>query len=99
MKFFSRINNDKIKLAIKNSNVFRTSLFVLLFILMFILDSHSVNAQCPMCRMSAESNMANGGMAGRGLNNGILYLLALPYLIAATMIYLFRKNRKKLEQG
>jgi hypothetical protein len=48
--------------------------------------------------MSAESNMANGGMAGRGLNSGILYLLALPYLLGATFIYLFRKNRKKLEQ-
>jgi hypothetical protein len=57
-----------------------------------------VEAQCPMCKMSAESNMQNGGMAGRGLNTGILYLLALPYLIAGTMIYLFRKHRSRLQQ-
>ncbi|NOT36091.1 MAG: hypothetical protein HOP11_01800 [Saprospiraceae bacterium] len=72
---------------------------LLFLILILSPHSHSILAQCPMCRMSAESNMAHGGSAGQGLNTGILYLLALPYLIAATMIYLFRKNRKKLEQG
>ena len=65
---------------------------------MIVLALVPVAAQCPMCKMSAESNMQNGGMAGRGLNTGILYLLALPYLIAGTMIFLFRKNRSKLNQ-
>lgn len=69
------------------------------FLIFFVIGFSSVIAQCPMCRMSAESNMANGGNAGQGLNSGILYLLAFPYLIAMIMIYLYRKNRNKLEQG
>ncbi|MEP7195364.1 MAG: hypothetical protein ABI851_02520 [Saprospiraceae bacterium] len=72
----------------------KNNIVFLLFILVFILNA-DLFAQCPMCKMSAESNMQNGGMAGRGLNAGILYLLALPYLIGGTMVYLYRKSQKK----
>lgn len=51
-------------------------------------------AQCPMCRMSAESNLKNGGTEGRGLNTGILYLLALPYLMVGTVGYVWWRNRR-----
>ncbi|MFN8280973.1 MAG: hypothetical protein U0V49_11905 [Saprospiraceae bacterium] len=74
------------------------SVLLLFFLLIIVTALVPIAAQCPMCKMSAESNMQNGGMAGRGLNTGILYLLALPYLIAGTMIFLFRKNRSKLNQ-
>lgn len=53
-----------------------------------------VAAQCPMCKMGAESNLKNGGTAGRGLNNGILYMLAMPYLMVATMGYIWYRNRR-----
>jgi hypothetical protein len=52
-------------------------------------------AQCPMCRMSVESNLKNGGSAGKGLNNGILYMLSLPYVLVGTIGYVWWKNRKK----
>jgi hypothetical protein len=52
-------------------------------------------AQCPMCKMSAESNMKNGGTAGRGLNAGILYMLAAPYLIVAGVGVWWYRNRRK----
>lgn len=60
-----------------------------------------VEAQCPMCRMSAESNLENGGTEGAGLNTGILYLLALPYLMIGGFAYVWYKNKKKvnLEEG
>ncbi len=51
-------------------------------------------AQCPMCRMSAESNMQNGGTAGAGLNAGILYMLVAPYLIVGGLAFWWWKNRK-----
>lgn len=54
-------------------------------------------AQCPMCKMAAEANMKDGGLAGQGLNNGILYLLVIPYLLAGTLIYLYRRSRKQLK--
>lgn len=56
-------------------------------------------AQCPMCRMSAESNLKNGGDAGRGLNNGILYMLATPYLIIGTIAFIWWRNRRKEDEN
>lgn len=49
--------------------------------------------------MSAQSNMENGGTAGRGLNNGILYMLAMPYLIIGTIGFIWWKNRRKSGEG
>ncbi len=55
-------------------------------------------AQCPMCRMSAESNLQNGGTGGKGLNAGILFMLSLPYLIVGSIGYIWWKNQKKVEE-
>lgn len=63
-------------------------------ILLFCFISFDLQAQCPMCRMSAESNMANGGTDGRGLNTGILYMLFLPYLLVASIGFWWWRNRK-----
>ncbi len=52
-------------------------------------------AQCPMCKMAAESNLKSGGMAARGLNGGILYLLSIPYLIVALMYFVWKRQRQK----
>ncbi len=68
---------------------------ILVTVMAVLLLAIDVQAQCPMCRMSAESNLSNGGTAGQGLNTGILYMLALPYLIVATMGYLWWRNRRK----
>lgn len=54
-----------------------------------------IEAQCPMCRMSAESNLKDGGTAGKGLNAGILYMLATPYLLVGLFGYMWYKNRRK----
>jgi len=67
-------------------------LSVVFVVLLLAVDAQ---AQCPMCRMSAESNMSNGGTAGKGLNTGILYMLAMPYLLVATMGFLWWRNRRK----
>lgn len=57
-----------------------------------------IEAQCPMCRMSAESNLKNGGTSGRGLNTGIIYLLVMPYLIVPSLLYLWWRNRKQAQR-
>lgn len=51
-------------------------------------------AQCPMCKMAAESNLDHGGTAGQGLNTGILYMLMMPYLLVAIIGYIWYRNRK-----
>jgi hypothetical protein len=52
-------------------------------------------AQCAMCRATLENNVSNGDTTvGAGLNIGILYLLAMPYLIAAVIGFLWYRNAK-----
>lgn len=71
--------------------------FLLLFSIVFslsLIPLDSIQAQCPMCKMSAETNMKNGGTAGNGLNNGILYMLAAPYLLFGIIGYMYWKNNK-----
>ncbi len=67
---------------------------ILISFLLLIITPEAL-AQCPMCRMSAESNMQNGGMAGAGLNAGILYMLSLPYLLVITLGYIWYRNRRR----
>ena len=55
-------------------------------------------AQCPMCHITAESNLANGGSAGKGLNAGIFYMLALPYSLVATFGFIWWRNNRRKEE-
>ena len=63
-------------------------------IIFFIPD---ITGQCPMCKISAESNMRDGGTAGNGLNTGILYMFVLPYLIVGSLAFLWVRNRKNYD--
>lgn len=67
-------------------------------VLLLTAGAGNTYAQCPMCRMSAESNLKNGGTDGRGLNAGILYMLALPYLTAAGIGFWWWRNRKSEQE-
>lgn len=74
-------------------------LFLMVVVTLLVaVFSPELMAQCPMCKMSAESNLANGGSAGKGLNAGILYMLATPYLIVGAIGYYWWRNRKKQHQ-
>jgi hypothetical protein len=49
-----------------------------------------------MCRRVAESSRdAHENKVGKGLNNGILYLMTLPYLLGGIGAFIWYKNRKK----
>lgn len=67
-------------------------------IIMMIFVTPDLLAQCPMCKLSAESNLRDGGTAGKGLNTGILYMFAMPYLLVGTLGYLWYKNRKNYDK-
>ena len=55
-----------------------------------------VSAQCSMCTLNAENSVQNGNTEGNGLNKGILYLLAAPYLAIAGVGFLwYKKYRRK----
>lgn len=64
----------------------------------FLILAVGLSAQCPMCKMAAESNLKNGGSGGLGLNGGIIYLFLLPYLtVAAIAIYWWRNRVKNVD--
>lgn len=69
-------------------------LVVLIFGVFFITSSDAL-AQCPMCKMAAESNLEGGGTEGKGLNRGILYMLSFPYILVATLGFIWYKNRRQ----
>ena len=66
------------------------SFFTVLLLLLF--NNASIFAQCAMCKSSVESDLAAGGSIGEGLNTGILYLMAIPYVILMVGAYFFFKT-------
>ncbi|MFC4212305.1 hypothetical protein ACFOWA_13995 [Pedobacter lithocola] len=68
---------------------------LIIFALIFTVVPR-VNAQCAMCTINAEQGVKNGNTQAAGLNTGVLYLLAIPYLLfTAVGILWYKKYRKK----
>ncbi|MDA9359053.1 hypothetical protein N9R22_01160 [Flavobacteriaceae bacterium] len=66
---------------------------ILLTLALFILGSEDVEAQCAMCRAVLESE--EGQQTAKGINNGIVYLMAIPYvLVGAVGVAVFRMLKK-----
>jgi hypothetical protein len=53
-----------------------------------------VDAQCVMCKAVAEDSADAGGL-GEGLNRGILYLMAVPYVLLGALGYIFFRKRAR----
>lgn len=71
--------------------------FIFLFIFVCLsLKVENTSAQCAMCALNAENSVKNGNTQGKGLNNGILYLLAAPYLAVGVVGFIwYRKYRRR----
>lgn len=66
-----------------------------LVLLFFSLD---VEAQCAMCKASIESSVKDGQPSpGAGINQGILYIMGIPYMLIAIAGFLIYKHNKKLK--
>lgn len=64
---------------------------------LFILSTTASLAQCAMCKSVVESNMEGGSSIGAGLNDGILYLMAMPYLAVAIVAVAWIRYNKRLK--
>ena len=62
-------------------------------VLGFALISLFSNAQCAMCRAVLESE--EGQKTAEGINNGILYLMIIPYVLVGCIGFLIYQSRKK----
>jgi len=49
--------------------------------------------QCVMCKAVAEDSADDGGL-GAGLNRGILYLMAVPYILLSALFFVIYRKRK-----
>lgn len=65
--------------------------FLITLVLLLVTNAVSL-AQCAMCKSTVESGSANGESMARGLNTGILYLMAIPYVILMLGTYFFFKK-------
>ena len=79
MKINYRVNSNKKKC------------FIIVCCLLLVLFFSDAEAQCSMCKAVAESAQDKNNITA-GLNTGILYLLAVPYLlIGGIAVFIFRK--------
>jgi hypothetical protein len=80
------------------NKVIKIAVLAALVLLVVGLVAEPATAQCAMCKASAEANLKNGGGDPQGLNTGILYILALPYLLVLSIGYWWWSNLRKERQ-
>jgi hypothetical protein len=65
----------------------------LILALLVLAGNMETYGQCSMCKTTAESDLNSGGSIATGLNTGILYLMAIPYLVLMTGGYFFFRKQ------
>jgi hypothetical protein len=81
----------KKKFNILITNLVCNSRLIALFGMLLTIQ---VNAQCAMCRASLESS--GNKTKAESLNDGIVYLMAIPYVVVAVLgVVIYRMYAKK----
>jgi hypothetical protein len=86
----SRAKGQEPKVARKINGTIQSYLFSFFFFLVFSL---STNAQCAMCRAALESE--GNQTKAQAVNDGIVYLMAIPYILAIIVGYAVYRMTKK----
>lgn len=80
---------------VENGKYFVTTFNVYLLSLFFCLSSLTSFAQCAMCRAAIESE--GSPVKAEAINDGIVYLMVIPYILVAAIgyaVYRMYKNKK-----
>ena len=69
----------------------------IIILIALLLINFDLMAQCSMCKAVVEANIESGSTHGLGLNQGILYLMAMPYfaMVLFGLFYYFQKQKKQ----
>lgn len=86
------VSNDFPLLLIMRKKLFIVAAIILILIIALPLESM---AQCAMCNETARTATEGKNENAIALNNGILYLMALPYILLATIGFLWWKYGRK----
>lgn len=65
---------------------------LLVLLVVAILVPQDTMGQCAMCRAVLESDTDTS--AAEGINNGIVYLMAIPYLLVGGLFYIIYRKMK-----
>ena len=68
----------------------------LFFLVCFLFFQISVNAQCAMCRAALTSE--GNAVKAQAVNDGIVYLMVIPYLRGGGIGYYIYRMRKRKKQ-
>lgn len=68
---------------------------LIVFIVAILFFANSADAQCAMCKITAESGSQAANPPAPGLNQGIIYLASVPYLAILAISFLFWRGYKK----
>lgn len=71
----------------------KTKIIFFLLFTFFFLETH---AQCAMCRAVLESEETQ--TAAKGINDGIVYLMSIPYILVGGLGYYIYSKYKKLKK-
>ena len=98
---FSKVRSEKLEvrsgeLEVGSKKLKVSILFSIFYFLFSIFFSVAANAQCAMCRaaLEGEGNQAKA----EAINDGIVYLMVIPYLLVAGIGYYIYRMRKKNKQ-
>lgn len=84
------------QIKVKSQKLKVKSLQTVVFIIAFSFFPIISKSQCAMCRAALESE--EGGVQAEAINDGIVYLMAIPYILVAILgyaIYRLKYGKKK----
>ena len=88
-----QIKVESQKWKVKRRRKFSSSVLLFLFSFFYSITS---NAQCAMCRAALESE-GNTAKA-KGINDGIVYLMVIPYVLVGLVCFaVYKMYQKKIK--
>ena len=69
----------------------------ILFVAIALLLPFLAQAQCAMCRAALESS--GDGSQAQAVNDGIVYLMVIPYILVGIVGYVVLKSRQKARKN
>jgi hypothetical protein len=79
------------------------SIYISIFIILVMMLASPVlaDAQCAMCNATVSTSTEGNKESAMALNSGILFLMAIPYLLLMTLLGIWLRFRylKKKEQA
>lgn len=88
---FSKVRSQKLEVGSEKKKA--KNLSSILYFLFSVFFPLSAKAQCAMCRAALESE--GNQTKAQAVNDGIVYLMVIPYLLVGVLAYVIYKMYKK----